>query len=136
ARGGHTAPRPALAGPPDGKGVFSAGWATTVRVWDVAPCEPIILLNSHAMQVHTIALSRNGKWLAAADSSNSVHLWDTDSHRTRHVIREQVGEIRCLAFGPDNNRLAWGGPDPVARLEHARSSSQGRGSVRPLSCGH
>src|SRR5262249_30934564 len=89
-------------------------------------------LNSHDTQVHTIALSPDGKWLAAADSSNSVHLWDTTRNRETNVLRAQAGEIRCLAFGPDSNLLAWGGLDRVIHLGDARSSDDRSAAADPL----
>src|SRR5262249_56132197 len=103
--------------------LFSAGWDTTVRVWDTTTGEPIILLNSHAQQVLAIALSGDGQLLAAADSANAVHIWDTAKYKTLNILRDSQSQITCLAFSPDDGRgnlrsplLAWGGADRLIYL--------------------
>ena len=53
---GHTDRIPALAWHPEGDRLVSAGWDTTARVWDTSTFQPIILLNSHAGQVHDSGL--------------------------------------------------------------------------------
>src|SRR6185437_2004504 len=58
---GHTDRIPALAWHPDGRRLVSAGWDTTARVWDTTTYLPIILLNSHASQVQTLAFTLYGQ---------------------------------------------------------------------------
>src|SRR5439155_9712088 len=107
-------------------------------VWNVATAEPIILLNSHAPQVQALALSADGKLLAAADSDHTVHLWETDNYNTLDVLREQAGEVRVLCFTPDDSKgnrtpplLAYGGSDRVIHLWDRRQGPEARG-VDPL----
>jgi WD40 repeat protein len=136
---GHTDRIPAVAWHPDSRRLFSAGWDTTVRVWDTHTFDPIILLNSHATQVHALTLSADGKLLASADSDNAVHLWLTDENRTLTVLREQTGEVRCVAFTPDDGKgnlaapmLAWGTADRVIHLWDSKQASMGGAAVDPL----
>src|SRR5207244_4265630 len=106
-----------------GRRLFSAGWDTTARVWDTESCEPIILLNSHATQVLSLALSPDGKLLATSDSADAIHVWDTVHYRPLHVLRGHDGEVRCLAFNADGTRLASGGEDRVILLWDPRAGA-------------
>src|SRR5262249_60825555 len=103
---------PVRAWHPDGKRLFSAGWDTTARVWDVAKCEPIILLNAHTGQVQALALSADGRLLACSDSANTVHVWDANKYRELTVLPEQAGGGRCLGFPPAGGPPSLGGAGP------------------------
>ena len=112
---------------PDGRRLYSAGWDTTARVWDVETCEPIILLNSHASQVHTLVLSGDGNLLACADSANTIHIWDTSRNREVSVLPPQAARFARLAFNPDGRRLASGGAE---RIIHLWDSEKAQSEVR------
>ena len=91
---GHTDRIPALAWQPGTNVLLSAGWDTTVRVWDLATGEPTMLLNTHSDQVYTLAFSPDGKLLAVADSSGSVHVWSEIAQgKELRVLPDDLEEI-------------------------------------------
>jgi WD40 repeat protein len=95
----------------------SAGWDTTVRVWDIDTGEPLILLNAHSDQVYTLAFSPDGRLLAVADSSATIHIWsEVERGKELHVIPGDQEEVRCLTFSADAQRLAVGGTDRVIHV--------------------
>jgi WD40 repeat protein len=98
----------------------------------VASGEPIILLNSHVGQVVALAVSPDGRRLACADSSSSIHVWDADRFRTLKVLPGQGSEVRCLAFSSDGLQLASGGSERLVRLWRAWDATVDDEAVDPL----
>ncbi len=77
--------------------------------------------------------------LASADSENAVHLWLTDENRPLTILHEQTGEVRCLAFTPDDGKgnlaspmLAWGTADRVIHLWDSKQLTAGADSIDPV----
>lgn len=69
---------------PDGKHLLSSGRDTTVRIWQVADGKLVKTLGQPRGGqfndwLHEIALSPDGKWLAAADMAGFVHVWRLSS---------------------------------------------------------
>jgi len=90
-------------------------------VWQLPKTEPLVLLNSHAEQVHTLAFSPDGKFLACADSDFDIYLWsDATAAKVGHVLRGHNDEVRCLAFSPDGTKLASAGADRVVHVWDVR----------------
>ncbi len=60
----------------------------------------------------TIAVSENGKWLAAGDDAyekNDIHIVDLDDFKTLAIIEEHTSEVQALAFSKDGDRLISSG---------------------------
>ena len=65
---------------PDGKHVASSGRDTVIRLWDVAAGKQVKELGKprggqFKDWIHTVAFTRDGAWLAAADIDGAVHVW-------------------------------------------------------------
>ena len=90
---GHTDRISALACDPQSDRLASAGWDTTVRLWDMRTAEPIILLNAHANQVTALAFHPHGTCLACADSAHAVYLWDAHDYRVLHRWQEHRADV-------------------------------------------
>ena len=69
------------------------------KTWDEIP-EP----------VHNLALSPDGKTLAAGCAEGKIYLWDLTTNRAIPEIASQLKEITSLAFSTDGKILAAGGP--------------------------
>lgn len=114
---GHTDRIPAVAWKPRTRQLVSAGWDTTARIWDIDTGEPVILLNSHADQVVTLAFSPDGSLLACADTAANIHVWsDVALGKEIQVIPGDQTEVRCLTFSRDGSLLAVGGADRVIHI--------------------
>ncbi len=53
-----------------------------------------------------LALSRDGKRLAASDQRRGVVIWDVDAGKELHVLPRARGATRVAAFSPDGSLLA------------------------------
>src|SRR5207244_5997617 len=75
----------------------------------------------------------------SADSDNAVHVWITDENRPLTVLRKHTGEVRCLAFTPDDSKgnlasplLAWGTADRVIHLWDSKQGAVSADGLDPL----
>ena len=63
--------------------------------------------NFTMLPLDTIAMSQDGKVLAAADSANQIILYHASSGGIKNIIRaEQVYRIHTLGFSPDGSQIA------------------------------
>jgi WD40 repeat protein len=79
----------------------------SVRLWDTASGQPRGELVTPA-EVHTLAVSPDGRWLVTGESRGSATLWDFSACRRRGAVQSPGGRIHCLAFSSDGQQLATG----------------------------
>jgi WD40 repeat protein len=104
---------------PDGRWLAVSGLGTRVRLWDWAddrentPLE----LPADGDNVTSLAISRDGRWLAAAAGfdHSTLHVWDLGT-RSKLRLAGHKGSVFNLAFSPDARMLASVGGDQVLRL--------------------
>jgi WD40 repeat protein len=63
-----------------------------------------------------VALSPDGKQLAAGSIAGTVHVVNVATPSERRSLNGHSAEVRCVAFSPDGKTLASGGVDGVVRL--------------------
>lgn len=66
--------------------------------------------------IQAIAISPDGKVLAAAELANAVSLWDLPSGSPLGVLRGHSGRVGPIAFTPDGSTLASTSDDGTVRL--------------------
>jgi WD40 repeat protein/serine/threonine protein kinase len=64
-------------------------------------------------RVTGLALSQNGRFLAAGTELNLIHLWDVNSGQLLGILRGHVAEVEGLSFSPDGKTLASCGDNRV-----------------------
>jgi WD40 repeat protein len=68
------------------------------------------------MYVEDVAFSPDGKTLAMASYSGSVHLWDVAAGELLETLKGHSSAVRAVAFSPDGRTLASGSTDQTVRL--------------------
>ncbi len=97
----------------DGKRLFSSGWDSVIRVWDVERREQIRVENSErASSVCT--LTQDGRLLAYGDDSGKIHVVESQTGKKLRTIHVDPFNFSQLAFAADNKTLAAGGSSPAS----------------------
>ncbi len=103
-----------------GSRLYTGTSAGNVQAWDPAVWKPVSKPWPHPGGVEALAVSPDGKILAAAYSTNEVVFWDIATGKPSDPLplekRDIVGVVRSLAFSPDGTLLLGGGLDFRARL--------------------
>jgi len=115
---------------------------TTVRVWDFAAKEPI-LLRGHTAPLICVTIGADGRRLVSGSADKTARVWDLaakDPAATGVVLSGHVGPVLCAAVGTDGHWLATGSEDKTARLwdltakDPAASSVVLRGHAEQVRC--
>ncbi|WP_433203718.1 Hsp70 family protein [Dactylosporangium sp. CS-047395] len=81
-----------------------------------------------ASPVNAIAVSPDGRLLAAGSDDRKVRVWDLSTGQVRHTLTDHDGPVRAVAFSPDGTLLASGGAHPrkPARAVRVWHTNEGR----------
>jgi len=108
---------------PDGRTLASAGADGSARLWDVASCSQITVLQGHSAGLRAVAFSPDGNALATAGADGSVRLWDVASAAQTAVLEGHGDLVLAVAFSPNGSVVASAGGDGILRLWDVASAS-------------
>ena len=107
---------------PDGQTLISAG--PDIRFWDVQTRhENALKLSPRVGEYHCLALSPDGRRLAAGAKDGRITLWDVTSHQEVATIEGHQESVMQLAFTPDGDHLVSVSKDQL-RVWRAASQSE------------
>jgi WD40 repeat protein len=66
-------------------------------------------MNAPSIAVPNLAISQDGRWLAAGHEDRIVRIWDTTTGEVIRTLRGHEQAIHGCAFSPDGRRLASSG---------------------------
>jgi WD40 repeat protein/transcriptional regulator with XRE-family HTH domain len=99
----------------DGQQLASGGTDRTVRIWDIATGESLVL-EGHTLAIEGLAFKPDGNWLATASDDQTMKIWDTE---TGELLRDVTGfpdVADSVAFSSDGTRLAAAGTGAYIRI--------------------
>lgn len=74
--------------------------------------------------IETVALSADGRWLAAGGLPLEVYLWDLQGSKPAYRLVGHDGTIQSVRFTPDGNTLLSLGSDGLLKLWHVPTRSE------------
>jgi WD40 repeat protein len=95
---------------PDGRGLLSCSRDKLV-LWDQAAGKELREFVGHGRSLRAMALSADGRRLAAGGHSGSIHLWDVPTGSLVLPIEGHRAAVAAVRFSPDGKRLASAGGD-------------------------
>lgn len=104
---GHTGRVRDIAISPDGSRIASASGDQTVRIWDSATGESLLVLKGHRGWVEAVAFSADGRRVASGGRDNLVKVWDISRH---------TAPVHGVAFSPDGRMVATAAADGIAKI--------------------
>ena len=117
------APLFSLAFRPDGQEIATGNQSNQLEIWDAATGERITVLESGNSGVGTatafsgqVAYSPDGSLLGATASDGSIQIWAPAAGQLLVRLAGHNRAATCLAFAPDQSRLASGGLDATVRI--------------------
>src|SRR5439155_15467766 len=66
--------------------------------------------------IFSVALSQDGKWLAAGTANGEVRVWDANNAEAVLVLSGHTEWVRSVAFSPDGKCIASGSEDKTIRI--------------------
>lgn len=122
----HSATVDAMAVFDDGRGMLSVSHDNVIRVWDVASGREVRAIPVRsATRIAALAVTRDGRTVAAGDEHANVRLLDVTTGRTLSHWQTPNTSVGALAFSPDGRTVVVGligegdGPHPVEVREAA-----------------
>jgi len=96
---------------------ISSDYGGRIRLWDSTSGSELGRFEDAGGPVWSLALSPDGKTLAAAGyTTNAVTLWDVTTRKKRATLTGHTDRIWSVAFSPDSRTLASGTNDLTVRL--------------------
>jgi WD40 repeat protein len=111
---------------PDGKRLITSREDFTVRIHDATTGQVLKTLNPTVRDfgVARVAVSRDGRRLAAKDGNRKITLWDLETGERVRSIDGAARNIYGLAISPDGHRLASSGDDRMVRIWDCESAHE------------
>jgi WD40 repeat protein len=113
---GQYHPRGGLEGNPD--------QGRTIQVWDMNSGKELGKVKIERGPITAVALSPDGKTIAAASGNATFHLFDTLSHKELRRFAGRRGYTQLLQFSPDAAILAAGSADGTVQLWDAATGKR------------
>jgi serine/threonine protein kinase/WD40 repeat protein/formylglycine-generating enzyme required for sulfatase activity len=113
-------PSTAVAGSHDGLRLISADFGKRVHLWDLKGSNEIPASFTGMSHVHSVGVSPDGKWLAAAVQPTQVVVWDVGAGRQTAALSHGP----MLAMSPDEPLVVTSGYDKLIKFWNLESGQE------------
>ena len=103
---------------------MSGAGDNTVRVWDAASGDELLVLRGHEDWVGAAGFSPDGTRIVSGSGDGAVRVWDTASGEELLVLRGHEDWVGAAGFSPDGTRIVSGSGDGTVRVWDANSGAE------------
>ncbi|MBD2654801.1 WD40 repeat domain-containing protein [Synechocystis sp. FACHB-383] len=104
-----------LAVTPDGRKLVGAV-RNFVKAWNLADAKELFTVKGPSLEINTIAVSPNNRWVATANKEGTIMIFDLVNGKQVTTLRGHQGWVLSLAFSPDGNTLYSGAEDKTVKI--------------------
>ena len=92
-----------------------SGGDGNVQVWRVEDAKKIATMEvTRGDDVECLAVSKDGRWIAAGTDEGEVYVWDAGTHEQVWSHKKDNQDINAVDFSPDSSRLVFGSDNTKA----------------------
>ena len=98
----------------NGKHLVSGGRGG-VQVWRVEDGKRTATMETNDI-VYCLAVSKDGRWIAAGTGLGEVLVWDSATHEQVFKLKEDIEDVNGVDFSPDSCRLVSASDNNTASI--------------------
>lgn len=117
---GHREVITLLRATPDCSRILTCGRDRRAIIWDVATTEIVGFFDAHQEHVTAAAINVKRELAATYDPKSGIKVWDAKTGIVFRSFAHGDGDINCIGFTLDGNRLLAGGRDMTVRVWDVR----------------
>lgn len=106
---------------PTDKRTLATSADSIIKIWNMEDGSLLHTLSGHHRNIHYIAFSQNGKYMASASSDKTIMLWDAHTYKLLRILAGHMDEINHLAFSNDCNYIASASNDKTIKVWNAKT---------------
>ncbi|KAL0945334.1 hypothetical protein HGRIS_000832 [Hohenbuehelia grisea] len=99
---------------PDGRWAASAGFDSSIRIWDGHTGRFIATLRGHVAPVYRVTWSADSRMLVSASKDSTLKVWDLKTYKIKTDLPGHTDEVYCVDFVAD--KIVSGGRDRVVKI--------------------
>ena len=101
---------------PTEKQTLATAADSIIKIWNLEDGSLLHTLSGHHRNIHYIAFSQDGKYMASASSDKTIMLWDAHTYKHLKTLTGHTDEINHLAFSNDGNYIASASNDKTIKV--------------------